>query len=104
IFIFNKLPSGKIEISNEHFILQNWRIDQVLTSEYFDLPSARPPRLDYYMKLREEILNDGKITEEIDLKLRQLENEWGVLPTGETRTEINALLLMKRITERFAND
>lgn len=101
IFLYKIDHTGKIVVKNEDFTVQNWRIDQVLTSEYFDLHSARPAHLDYYMSLREKILTQGDISADIEKELKKLENEYGVLPTGETRDEIEAMLLINNIVKRY---
>ncbi|WP_166444564.1 AAA family ATPase [Dyadobacter bucti] len=101
IFLYKLDDDGQIVVKNEDFTVQNWRIDQVLTSEYFDLHSARPAHLDYYMSLREKILTQGNISADIEKELKNLENEYGVLPTGETRDEIEAMLLINNIVKRY---
>lgn len=99
--ILLKLEEGHpVSNSDSHFI-KNWRIDQVLTSEYFELVSARPPDLDNYMKTREKILSKPKLEEEDINVLRSFENTFGVLPTGETIDEIKALQLINRLASKI---
>jgi len=96
VFLFKKDGEEIIIDSGDHQI-HNWRIDQVLTSEYFDFDSARPPSLDQYMFLKEKIINKYPFDANDELELKQFENEFGVLPTGETKTEIKALQLMNKL-------
>jgi DNA recombination-dependent growth factor C len=53
------------------------------------------------MTLREKILEQGVITEETEQKLKELENEFGVLPTGETLDEIKSMLLIKSFVSKI---
>lgn len=99
--ILLKLEDGHpVSNSDSHFI-KNWRIDQVLTSEYFELVSSRPPELDNYMITREKILSKPKLEEEDINILKSFENTFGVLPTGETVDEIRALQLINRLANKI---
>lgn len=103
--ILLKLEDGHpISNSDSHFI-KNWRIDQVLTSEYFELVSARPPQLDEFMLVREELLNKP-IHEKHDLeKLKRWESQSGLLPSGETLNDFQAMHLVRTIAKEIkAND
>ncbi|MEC7782163.1 MAG: AAA family ATPase [Bacteroidota bacterium] len=103
VFLFKK-NNNEILIDTTDHQLHNWRIDQVLVSEYFNLPTARPVLLDSYMELRESILSKSKLSESDIENLKSFENEFGVLPTGETVNDINAMLLIRKITNKAAND
>lgn len=97
LFLFKKDSENQIKIDCENHTIHNWRIDQVLVSEYFDLPSGRPSTLDNYIRLKEEIINKYPFEAEDEARLATFENDFGVLPTGETKTEIKALQLMNQI-------
>lgn len=100
IFLY-KVTDNKIIVENNPVSIHNWRIDQVLTSEYFNLTSSRPSNLDEYMEFRQKILSKPKLTEEDHQVLRKFENQFGILPTGETIDEIRSLLLIGRIANRI---
>ena len=98
VFLFKK-DKGEVVINNAPPEIHNWRIDQVLVSEYFGLFSARPKSLDPYMTLREEILSSEEITDENRQLLESKENEFGVLPSGETMADIRAMKLIRKLTK-----
>lgn len=100
IFLF-KPGTDNIVIDNNSHTIHNWRIDQVLASEYFEFISTRPPALDNYMAIRERIIYGNTTAEETENLLREFENEYGVLPTGETKAEIEMMRLMKSITDNL---
>lgn len=89
----------EVIIDTENHQIQNWRIDQVLVSEYFDLPSARPPKIDDYITLRSEILSKRIISLKDEELLKNHENIFGVFPTGETIDDIEAMMLIREINE-----
>ena len=103
LFLF-KSKDDKIEIDYNVHRIHNWRIDQVLQSEYFGLKSARPPSLDNYMALREKILYKESIEKTVKEELKEFENEFGVLPTGETLTDLEALQLIHSIVRDSKDD
>jgi hypothetical protein len=45
-----KREGDQVIIHNDFNVIKGWRIDQVLTSDLFDLPTARPPEYDNYLK------------------------------------------------------
>ncbi len=97
VFLFRS-NGGGVEVDNNDHHIHNWRIDQVLVSEYFNLPTARPAPLDSYMELRERILSKRKLSDSDIQNLKSFENEFGALPTGETINDIKAMILIRKIT------
>lgn len=76
--------------------IRNWRIDQILTSDLYGLPSARPPQLDGLLKARRDLLTKPVLSAADERKLSQLEAEIGDLPGGETPEELRAMQLIER--------
>ena len=104
VFLFRKNENDEVQIDSSPHQIHNWRIDQVLVSDYFGLPTARPVSLDEYMELREKILSKNIVTEEDAVLLKAFENKFGVLPTGETINDIKAMTLVRKITNKIGND
>jgi energy-coupling factor transporter ATP-binding protein EcfA2 len=84
----------RMEISPEE--IKNWRIDQILTSDLYGLPSARPPHLDALLEERRKILTKPELTAADRQTLGDLENEIGQLPGGESPDELRAMQLIER--------
>ncbi|HVC93268.1 MAG TPA: AAA family ATPase [Pirellulales bacterium] len=76
-----------VVIDNDIEAVRGWRVDQVLTSDLFGLPSARPPALDGIIKRREEILLKPRVSKADQAELARLEKQIGWLPAGETAAE-----------------
>jgi predicted ATPase len=84
----------RIEISPEE--IKNWRIDQILTSDLYRLPSARPPHLDALLEERRKILTKPELTAAARQMLGDLEQKIGQLPGGESPDELRAMQLIER--------
>lgn len=97
IFLFKRDQDGKVKADYHDFKILNWRIDQVLESEYFEFKNTRAARLDKFMRIREMLLSKPQLTA-IDLsRLKRLETSVGVLPSGETLNDFMAMHLVRSI-------
>lgn len=81
--------------------VRNWRIDQILTSDLYGLPSARPPRLDALIAERRAILTKPEVSAVDRKRLRTLEKRIGTLPGGESPPEIRATELIMRAAKEL---
>ena len=97
IFIFKEREDASVEVNCEDFKIQNWRIDQVFASEYFNFENTRNPQIDGFMKERENLLSKVELTSEDLAKLKAIEEEHGVLPSGETLNDFKAIQLIRSI-------
>ncbi|MFA6072321.1 MAG: AAA family ATPase [Janthinobacterium sp.] len=105
ILLYKRGESGNIEIvNNDDLKIHNWRIDQVLASEYFDFDSTRPPDLDDFMKKRLNIIRKGKLSPKDEIELKLYENAIGYLPTGETMEELKSNVIIKEMADKLKND
>ncbi|WAC39865.1 AAA family ATPase [Pedobacter sp. SL55] len=99
IILYCKDKDGSIEIENRPDIIENWRIDQVLTSKYFGIENTRPVNTDPYLTLKQEIIRKGELNEDDIELLNSLKDELGYLPFGETITEIESLAFLNSISK-----
>jgi predicted ATP-binding protein involved in virulence len=91
--------SDHVVIDNDVQAIKGWRIDQVLTSDLFNLESARPPQLDEALKERTRLLSKARLTARDRARLRKLEAQIGSLPTGETPQDIEAMDIIRRAAD-----
>ena len=87
---------GGVVIDNAPRSVRKWRIDQILTSELFDLPSARPPELDAWISERDAILAKAELTDQDQERLTELREHLGALPHGDTPEDIEAMDIIRR--------
>jgi len=105
ILLYHLNEEENIEIDNNPKIISNWRIDQVLASKYFNLTSTRPKNLDKYIVEKEAIIYNKELNiDEKNNKLDELEIKYGGIPTGESRNEIESLLLINEVLKKLADD
>lgn len=84
---FDEEQKGVI-INNEPTDIEGWRVDQILTSELFDLKSARGARYDQLTARREALLRKKRLTPAEKQQLASITEELTQLPTGETPAEM----------------
>jgi energy-coupling factor transporter ATP-binding protein EcfA2 len=90
-----------VVIDNDVESIRGWRVDQILTSDLFGLETARPPQIEELLKERTALLSKPRLTAKDEARLRELQTAIGPLPTGETKTEREALELIQRAAERL---
>ncbi|MFH1220204.1 MAG: AAA family ATPase [Candidatus Eisenbacteria bacterium] len=86
----------RVRIDNDVERIKGWRVDQLLTSDLFELPSARPPRLDKLLEERRKLLTKGKLTAADRHRLEELSEQIGALPGGETAEDAKTRALLER--------
>jgi hypothetical protein len=96
-----KREGDHVVIDNDVESIRGWRVDQILTSDLFGLETARPPQLEALLEERTTLLSKPRLTPKDKARLRKLEAAMGPLPTGETKTEREALELIQRAAERL---
>lgn len=103
LFLFLR-EGNQTVVDADNYAIVNWRIDHVLASKYFDLPSTRPKALDVYMELRKSILSQAVISPEDKQRLEEMADEFGTLPTGETIQEIEMQITLNQFIEKVSDD
>lgn len=103
LLLFKKTDEGRVQIDTDEEVMRNWRIDQVLMSKYFDLPSSRPASLDGFMQRRKSVISGEKencacnsLNNDID--------EYGYLPTGETLSDVKAMVYIHQMAEKLKKE
>ncbi len=81
--------------------IRSWQIDQVLLSELVGLPSTFSPKTEKLLNERMKILTKGRLSKSDHQRIKELEKEIGPLPSGQSRTEIEARELIRRAAERL---
>lgn len=85
-----------VVIDNSPEAIRGWRIDQLLTSDLFGLPTARPPELEKLLLDRKRLLSKARLTKKDREKLAALEEKIGKLPGGETFADAKRMDLLDR--------
>lgn len=104
IFLYKTNDQGDIVVDSNDLKIHNWRIDQVLASEYFQFENTRPLKLDAFMKDREELLSKPVLTEEDIQKIKSYEEAEDLLPSGETLDDFKAMHLIHITANRISQN
>lgn len=81
--------------------VENWRADQILTSDLFGLETARPKKIEPFLEERQKILSKAKLTKKDEKRLQELEEKIGVLPVSENPEDDKAMDIIRRAAERL---
>lgn len=99
-----KRVGDHVIIENDVKAIHGWRVDQILTSDLFGLESARPPQLDPLLEERTKLLSKSRLTKKDRARLKELEEEIGALPTGETPEDMEAMDIIRRAATRLKKE
>jgi hypothetical protein len=97
--VLRRREGDHVVIDNRGGAIRGWRIDQVLTSDLFGLPTARPPEFDDLLARRKQLLTKPRLTKADKRELAELEAKIGTLPDGETAAEAERLALIESTLE-----
>ena len=90
----------KIYNNQEKDAIRGWRVDQILTSDLFDLPSARPSEYDPYLKRREEILAKKRLSAKDKEELEAIGQKLDELPlVSESKEESEAMDIIRKAAQ-----
>jgi energy-coupling factor transporter ATP-binding protein EcfA2 len=92
----------RVVIDNDPEVVDNWRVDQVLTS-VFELPSARAVDLEPLLLRRQKLLAQARLSKADEAELRDLEATIGSLPTAESPDDIKAMDIIRRAAKLLEN-
>jgi energy-coupling factor transporter ATP-binding protein EcfA2 len=85
LVLLRRDPATKqVRADNDLDAIANWRLDQIITSELFGIPSARPPSYDADVARRTELLAKSELTSEDRSEIRRIEASLGDVPMSVT--------------------
>ena len=96
-----KREGNQVVIHNnqEQEAIYGWRLDQLVTSDLFDLPSARPPQFDELLRQREEILAKDQLSPEDENALETIGRQLSAFPVSGTQEDHEAMSLIRKASE-----
>jgi hypothetical protein len=98
-------PEGAsyVEIACQPNQIRFWRLDQLLTSDLFGLPSARPPEFDKLYARKEALLGQAKLTAKEQAELAKIEARLRQEDHTESPAEARYLDILRRAAEEVAS-
>lgn len=94
---------GSVTIDNRPEGTDGWRVDQILTSDLFDLKSARGTAYDKLLSDRDELLAKKQLTDKDKTRLKSIEAQLAQLPTGEDPEEIDNRRQLAELVKKMRN-
>jgi predicted ATP-binding protein involved in virulence len=94
---------GHVVIDNNLKSVQNWRLDQILTSDLFEVNSARGKEVENKLQERKELLAKGKLSKKEQDRLNELNSFANRLPTAYNHEDIEAKSIVQEAAEYLKN-
>jgi predicted ATP-binding protein involved in virulence len=91
-----------VVIDNDPEIIDNWRVEQVLSS-VFELPSPHAPDIAPLIERRRKLLAKSKLTAKDERELKKLEAQIGTIPTAESPEDIRAMDIIRKAAKLLEN-
>lgn len=94
-------PEGAshVEICRQPNQIRFWRVDQLLTSDLFGLPSARPPEFDKLYARKAELLGRAKLTAKEQAELESIDDKLRREDYTESPAEARYLDILRRAAQ-----
>jgi hypothetical protein len=86
-------------IENDPARIENWRVDQIVTSELFGLDTPWPPSIDKMFVEHRELSEKPHRTSEDDKRLKELQAEMLKLPTENNRDDEEAFKIIREAAQ-----
>lgn len=86
----------EVRIENCPEVVGTWRVDQILTSEFFDVPNSRHPDIERLFRDRAELLNRIRRGPAEEARLKQLESQLAEIPTAEDPEDRKAMDIIRK--------
>jgi energy-coupling factor transporter ATP-binding protein EcfA2 len=93
-----------VEILNDPEEVRGWRVDQILTSDLFGLPSARPVEVERLLERQQELVLLDAPTDSQRADLAAVDAKLAELTPGETAQDRETWAIVRRLAERLASD
>ncbi len=102
IILLDRVGSS-VKVTQNPIDIQNWRVDQILTSDLFGLTSAHSKENEKLLEKRRKILAQPELTGEDEKKLEELRAEMERMPIGETSEEIIGFQKIKEFARKIGS-
>ncbi len=96
-----KREKGQVIVENNPVEVKTWRIDQILSSELFDLKMSRNSIIQEKIERRKILTVKGKLSDKEKKELLQLDKEVESLPIGESPEIIRAMEFIQQAAKQL---
>ncbi len=99
LVVLKREEEDRVVIDDEPVIVQDWRLDQIVTSELFGLPTARPPEIETLLVEQARINRKVRLTKADKALLFTISDRLSALDTAETAQDRQAMDIVRRAAE-----
>lgn len=92
------------QILNDPFVISDWRLDQVITSDLFEYTSSRPPEVEKAMNRWQDLTQKEKLSDAEQKELIKLDHKVSMLPTATSLEDQKAMEIIRRTAERIRSE
>lgn len=100
-FAVIKFVKDHVEIVNEPGNIDGWRVDQILTSIYFGLDSARGPEYSQLLKRRNFLASKEKLSKNENKEYHEIVKRLSEFPTGDTTEQNEDRKLIREAIDNY---
>ena len=86
----------EVMIENDPEVVRNWRVDQILNSELFGLPTSRDAKTEVLFRERARLLDKVRRNRNEQARLRHLERQLALVPTASDKRDQKAMDLIRK--------
>jgi energy-coupling factor transporter ATP-binding protein EcfA2 len=98
IVVLKRHPeTGGIVAYNDVDEIATWRLDQIVTSELFDVPTARGPEFDELIARKDALLAQDELLDEEREELESIDRRLGEVPSSDSHDGRLSELLLERL-------
>lgn len=88
-----------VVIDNDVKSVRNWRLDQIMSSDLFNIESSRSPTTEKWLNERSELLKKQSLTAAEKARLETLNKLAHNLPTADNEEDIEAMRIIREAAE-----
>ncbi|MCW3106500.1 MAG: hypothetical protein JWQ09_1006 [Segetibacter sp.] len=88
-----------VVIDNDVESVQNWRLDQIMSSDLFGIESSRGPETERWLDERKALMQKETLTPEEKIRLEELNKKAHELPTADNTADIEAMEIIRKAAE-----
>ena len=87
--------NGEVHIDNSPFLIEGWRVDQILASELFGMPSKLSYQIEQLLDKRYKLLNKEGRTPNEERELEQIDEFITSLPVSDNPDDVEAIQIIR---------
>lgn len=85
----------EVRIDNAPFLVEGWRVDQILAGDLFDMPSKLSYEIEQLQDRRYELLEKERRTQDEERELREIDEFITNLPVSDQQADIEAIEIIR---------